>query len=127
MDAGVEESALARIMGPCGLDIGADTQEETALSILATMDDAVGLEAEPSRGLHPMRIRETDQTGVLVKSTDEFSGFASSNSIVPSRSEKRPRTFVSKYRTWNVASEWALSILYVRVVVVVAIALSPAE
>jgi xanthine dehydrogenase accessory factor len=33
--AGVEESELERISGPCGLDIGADSQEETALSIMA--------------------------------------------------------------------------------------------
>jgi xanthine dehydrogenase accessory factor len=33
--AGVEESELERISGPCGLDIGAESREETALSIMA--------------------------------------------------------------------------------------------
>jgi xanthine dehydrogenase accessory factor len=34
LEAGVEEAALERIHGPCGLDVGAESQAETALSIL---------------------------------------------------------------------------------------------
>jgi xanthine dehydrogenase accessory factor len=35
LEAGVEEADLGRISGPCGLDLGAESQPETALSILA--------------------------------------------------------------------------------------------
>jgi xanthine dehydrogenase accessory factor len=37
LEAGVSEAALARIAGPCGLDIGAASSAETALSMLAEM------------------------------------------------------------------------------------------
>ncbi|HWG56367.1 MAG TPA: XdhC/CoxI family protein [Gaiellaceae bacterium] len=50
LEAGVEEDALARIAGPCGLDIGADTNEETAISILGE-----ALAARAGRGGGPLR------------------------------------------------------------------------
>ncbi len=50
LEAGVDEDQLSRISGPCGLDIGADSNEETALSILG---EALAVRA--GRGGGPLR------------------------------------------------------------------------
>jgi xanthine dehydrogenase accessory factor len=47
LEVGVSEDALARISGPCGLDLGASTPAETALSILS---EAVAVKASRSGG-----------------------------------------------------------------------------
>jgi len=47
LEAGVDERKLDRISGPCGLDLGADSQPETALSILG---EIVALRAGRSGG-----------------------------------------------------------------------------
>ena len=60
-----------------------------------------------------------------VKCTVDCSGFASAYSMAPSKSVNRPRTLVTRWRTWKIASEWDLSILYVLVAVVVVTGLSP--
>jgi xanthine dehydrogenase accessory factor len=62
LEEGVSEADLERISGPCGLDVGADTPAETALSMLAEilavragrrggrlMDSRERIHAEPAR------------------------------------------------------------------------------
>ena len=57
----------------------------------------------------------------IVKLTADASGDASSKVIEPPRSVKRPRTFVTRWRTWKVASEWVLSMAMVLTAIAVAL------
>ena len=60
----------------------------------------------------------------IVNRTDERSGCASSKSMVPAKSENRPRTLQIRWRTWKVASEWAVSIWSVRTGVATAVVMA---
>jgi xanthine dehydrogenase accessory factor len=50
LESGVEEERLSRILGPCGLDIGAETIQETAISIVGEI-----LAVRARRGGGPLR------------------------------------------------------------------------
>jgi xanthine dehydrogenase accessory factor len=50
LEAGVDEERLERVSGPCGLDIGADSPAETAMSILAEI-----MATRAGRGGGPLR------------------------------------------------------------------------
>lgn len=59
-DAGVDDDALSRIAAPCGLDIGARTPEETAVSIMAEVIARAAARSgqplsETSGRIHPPR------------------------------------------------------------------------
>ena len=65
IEEGVDEEALARIHGPAGLDLGADTQAETALSILA---EIVAVRAGRSGGpLRRSASSESRRGGVMAE------------------------------------------------------------
>ena len=57
--------------------------------------------------LTKVRGRFSDFNGTVEydEESPERSGFSSSYSMVPVKSEKRPRTFVKRWRTWKVTSE----------------------
>ena len=58
---------------------------------------------------------------LIVIDTDAPASRDSSKTIVPSKSVKRPRTLVIRWRTWNATSECALSMMNVLTVVAEAV------
>ncbi|HZQ27879.1 MAG TPA: XdhC/CoxI family protein [Acidimicrobiales bacterium] len=57
LDAGVTEEELARVLAPIGLDIGARTPEETAVSILA---EIIRFRADDTKGKRAPSLRDTE-------------------------------------------------------------------
>jgi xanthine dehydrogenase accessory factor len=70
-EVGVTEEELERVFAPCGLDIGASTVEETAVSVLAEIiAHRAGRHGQPLREAHgPIRHADTHRSSDLKEET----------------------------------------------------------